>query len=326
MENKEFQDWSEETFKRFLDLAEAKFLVVRQSFIDIGKKILGTESMDIAKVGNNADDKVMAQLQIIDQKLDKILAAPLKLAVQHYQSSMREASHQRYEEAFESVGKSIDQAMKAIAYCQEGNMSRADIEKCFRAMKVLCLAKVLKYSYDKEEKVFLPYYSLTKETQSLIATELENLVKTCIDIAASAPAGKVYTSEAEKQALQDALDTILACTYPYISCGFGWTKPLSTFDETETDTCTFKVKHSYIPEGESDKVVVDIATKNGVQMMSMALWKTLTYVVARFGNAAPQGTRIDSIYQEMMSVQVSFDPKIAVTLSSIKVTLMNRVK
>jgi len=167
---------------------------------------------------------IQNQISVVDGKIDKILAAPIKMANQHYETALREIQFGKCDQAQETLNKVIDEAMRAFHYTMENGMSVETFQECLKAIKLQVFAKVLKYSYNPDQKYFQPLNTLSGINKSMIAEELESLVKQCIEASKQIPVNAyVPGAYTQKSSIQDTLDQILKLTYPYLSFGFGWT-------------------------------------------------------------------------------------------------------
>ena len=109
--------------------------------------------------------------------MSKVLAAPYKLATTKLLSAMNELLCQDYENAFASLNKVIDFAEQAYHYTADTNLDKERFRNITKMLKMAAFAKIMKYSFDREKRVFCPYFLLEDNQKQLISAELETLGK-----------------------------------------------------------------------------------------------------------------------------------------------------
>ena len=119
----------------------------------------------------------MISLERMEKMMSKILAAPFKLATTKLLSAMNELLCQDYENAFASLNKVIDLAEQAFHYTADKNLDKESFRDITKMLKMAAFAKIMKYSFDREKRVFRPYFSLEDNQKQLISAELETLGK-----------------------------------------------------------------------------------------------------------------------------------------------------
>ena len=272
---------------------------------------------------------IQNQISVVDAKIDKILAAPIKMANQHYETALREIQFGKCDQAQETLDKVIDEAMRAFHYTMENGMSVETFQECLKAIKLQVFAKVLKYSYNPDQKYFQPLNTLSGINKSMIAEELESLVKQCIEASKQIPVNTYVPGAAtHKSTIQDTLDQILKLTYPYLSFGFGWTNNSSsarqlTYGGDEDNYRKITVNHNYIPEGEPDHTELDlnILDYETNDYIPVKIWKSSSYVFYRFGRDPAVGHEITT---PEMEIEIILKSQNSVEISSSGVASYQR--
>ena len=107
--------------------------------------------------------------------VNKVLSAPYKMASSKLQSAMNELLCHDYKSAFDSLNKVIDLAEQAFHYTAGKNLDKDSFRDITRVLRMAAFAKILKYSFCEEKKIFQPYFLLEEKYQRLIGAELETL-------------------------------------------------------------------------------------------------------------------------------------------------------
>lgn len=71
---------------------------------------------------------------------------------------------------------------------------------------------------------------------------------------------KIKKANQRIKEIQDSIDQILRWSYPLISQGLGWTKPLQAITPG-AESLTFETFPKYIPEGQEDCVTITVASR-----------------------------------------------------------------
>ena len=119
--------------------------------------------------------EIRNELERLGRMVSKILAAPYKMASDCLQSAMNELLCHDYENAFDSLNQVIHHSKQAFHYTADKNLDEESFRDITRVLKMAAFAKILKYSYDKDKKIFSPYFTLGQKQQKLISAELESL-------------------------------------------------------------------------------------------------------------------------------------------------------
>ena len=219
-------------------------------------------------------------VESIEKKIDIVLKAPLKKALDYLKSAVTFITQQMYEEAFHKLDKVEDEATTAFHYSSQNEKTTANLRESISSVKLLVFSKVMRCCYDKKTKVFLPYRMLQRNIKVAISEELEKLVKDCLALSELVKSKKWFLSKAKETEIQDTVDTVLTMTYPYISEGRGWTSLNTEIARTQRSV-EVKIKPQYVPEGEEDKTEVIIGTylRDPSIPVRITIWRSRGYVI-----------------------------------------------
>ena len=125
---------------------------------------------------------------------------------------------ENYEDAFNSIQRLDSEATKAFYYADGSNISVNSFKECAKAARLKMFAAILKGSYDRQEKVFLPPHKLPPNKVAQIGRELENIAKKCLQQRSNVNTTKmlIVASSTKESEVQDTLDSVLKMAYPYI--------------------------------------------------------------------------------------------------------------
>ena len=165
--------------------------------------------------------KVLASLKRIEGGLAQILEAPLRKAIDTFEFILKAAGTGNFESAYDKLEKLIDNAETAFHYTDKNELSIESYRECAKATRLLMFGHLLKESYDKTRKVFVPPYQLHPNKVTLIGQTLEMVVRKCIEqkekvIITSWGIFRIQ-NDGKKSEAQDILDSILKFGYPFIS-------------------------------------------------------------------------------------------------------------
>ena len=155
----------------------------------------------------------------IEEKLEVILGTPLKEAKKYFNSAIKMIEQSEYEEAYKTIKNLvIPRATTAFYYAARKNISLEEFEACMGAAKILIFSYLIRFSYDKKEKMFLPFQSISSNKKELILDELEKIVIDCIEQKNNVQISFSFmrTRKQKKNQVQDILDKILQISYPYV--------------------------------------------------------------------------------------------------------------
>ena len=104
--------------------------------------------------------KIQESLKRIEDNIDKILAAPLKIATDFFGTIGNDILTGNYEDAFDCIQRLDSEATKAFYYADGPDISIKSFKECAKAARLKMFAAILKGSYDRQEKVFVPSHKL----------------------------------------------------------------------------------------------------------------------------------------------------------------------
>ena len=165
--------------------------------------------------------RILASLKRIEGGLAQILEAPLRKAIDTFEFILKAASTGNFESAYDKLEKLIDNAETAFHYTDKNELSIESYRECAKATRLLMFGHLLKESYDKTRKVFVPPCQLHPNKITLIGQTLEMIVRKCIEqkekvIITSWGIFRIQ-NDGKKSEAQDILDSILKFGYPFIS-------------------------------------------------------------------------------------------------------------
>ena len=113
------------------------------------------------------------QVEEINKKLDVILSAPLKLAVDYLGKSMIHMENGNTVEAIKEMEEVKRQAMKAFRYAEGQGVTTQNLKNAVLAKQLTILSEILIQSYDKMDKI-VPFSLLDKGKKRIICSLIEN--------------------------------------------------------------------------------------------------------------------------------------------------------
>ena len=150
----------------------------------------------------------------IEEKLEVILGTPLKEAKRYFNSAIKMIEQGEYEEAYETIKHLvIPRATTAFYYAARKNISPDEFEACMGAAKILIFSNLIRFSYDKKEKMFLPFQSISSNKKELILAEMEKIVTDCIEQKNNVQISFALMRKEKKNQVQDTLDKILQISF-----------------------------------------------------------------------------------------------------------------
>ena len=287
-------------------------LLIFNSVLDLGKSI---KDLDMAVL---TLQQIKNTLKSIDRKVDKLLLAPLKTAINFYNTALNEILARKFDLAIKNFEEVIKEATKGLNNIEEVNRP-IDVEAfkhCMIALKLIASSKIELYSF--KEKLILPYFNLDKDTQELIARELETLVNRGINLKTSVQTKKFFFTMTEKEKkTEDTLDSVLKVCYPFLSEGFGWTKMTTKLSSPKV---LIDLMPKYLPVGEEDEACVIIGIKNE-KVVRIFVWREDKLVKIKYEHNIVLEESIQS--DDKVTVEVDLDSKIRSCL--INITLKGEV-
>merc|ERR1712038_184231 len=241
-------------------------------FLSVASKVVTCHLPDVTMY------KIQESLKRVEANIDKILAAPLKMATTFFKTIGTDIMTENYEDAFNSIQRLDSEATKAFYYADGSNISVNSFKECAKAAKLKMFAAILKGSYDRQEKVFLPPHKLPPNKVAQIGLELENIAKQCLQQRSNVKTTKLLmlSSSSKKSEVQDTLDSVLKMAYPYISEH----KQLSSrkLSLANEDSIQFSVNLALLPMRYEDRteLVVGVVTDqrgNKKSVVKVHVWR-----------------------------------------------------
>ena len=226
-------------------------------------------AQDILNVGSAAYKIDMTALTLhqikdtvdrIEKKVDKLLKEPLETALSLFNDAITEIINNCYEEAFENLRDVILNAKKGLNLVKGKDISIESFGEYIKAARLIAFATILRHSYEKNEKIFLPSFLLSFDNEKVIGDKLESVVKDCLEQKENVNVKTLFIeNEGKKSVVEEMLDSLLKVTYPYISKAKKWTDMRA--DLALKKTLKISLMPKYLPEGYEDKTELDVGFK-----------------------------------------------------------------
>ena len=201
-------------------------------------------------------DLIGLALAQIKKTLEDI--TPLKTAVNKTLSAMNLLQNQQIEEAVAEFRGAKDDAQTAFQCAKSLGKDLHHIQQVSIATRIIILAKLCIYSYDKNSQTIEPFHCLDDSKQRAIAIELERDCKDFIEYHQKVKVGFFsLKKDNKKEELQSIKNELLKIVYPYISEGKKYTcstRMLGVEFEIEYDS-------DLIPEAEANATMVKLGTR-----------------------------------------------------------------
>lgn len=277
--------------------------------MDLGKSI---KDLDMAAL---TLQQIKTTLKNVDRKVDKLLFAPLKTALNFYHTALNEILTQKFELASKTFEEVIKKATEGLNNIEEvnGSINVETFKQCMIAIKLIASSKIEHYSYCHKEVTILPYFNLDKDTKELIARELEALVQRGISLKDNVKTKKFGFSRKDKEKkAEDTLDSVLKVCYPFLSEGFGWTKMAS---KLASPTVSLHLMPKYLPVGEEDETCVKIGVNNG-KVVRIYIWREDRLVKIKYEQRMVLETSIQS--DDKVKLEIDLEVNIQSCLINIE--------
>ena len=231
------------------------------------------------------------QVEAIDKKLDVILSAPLKLAVDFFVKAMCRLENENISGTIEDITKVRDHAMQAFRYAEGQGPKIEHLKSSVLAKSLTIVAEILLESNNNQ--TILPFSLLDERKKRTIASLIEIEVTSLQRFHDSHTISMFTMNKAEKaKQKQDLIDGLLRSAYPFISEG----KALTNSSAKLELPCHIKVLPMYLPDGEEDAVFLDIGQYKGFPL-KVAIWKDGDQVVS-------YGTQVKITGEEEVTLHV----------------------
>ena len=280
----EFSEWlgkkigGKQKHLRSLTMIISSFAILEfgQNVLNIGS---GFTKMDLSGITLM---QIKEAVQRIEEKMDRLLEAPLKNAKQHFDFAITRVTNDENKAACSFFDKVIDEATKAFNMVKQKDITINGFQACIEATRLLIFSLIAKNSYDEKRECFVPFMLLNQKKRKILVVDLEQYVTKCIAFKESVrTTGFLTNGTKNKQKVQDMLDSVLKICYPYFSEIKQWTSMSSRISDPANDkTFNITVLPSYLPEGEHDQTRVFIGvdtTQN--EPIFLDIWRTKDHVL-----------------------------------------------
>ena len=156
-------------------------------------------------------------MKSIEEKVDIFLDDPQKETVMHFKSAMIRIEENLYEEAYEKLNSIIDKGITALVFSNRKEISLDAFQEIVNVTKILVIANILYFSYDKGQKLFHPFEILPSNKKNAICNEIVELLKSLEKLKEKVDVKTYWIKDSKKKSkLQDLQDGILSVAYPYV--------------------------------------------------------------------------------------------------------------
>ena len=256
--------------------------------------------------------QLRAEVAELARKVDVILGAPLKLAIQSLNMAMIKMENQDIVGTVQELHEVKKHAMQAFVYAEGQGQKKGNLKNGVFALQMKICAEVLIQGYDKDENKITPFYLLADDRKKMIGQLLEADVKNAKAFHNSQQAPWYALNKEQKaQERQDVLDALLRTCYPLISEGRGLTRPFAPV-KIPYD---LKVLPEFLPEGFDDAAVVTVGQLEG-RPHNVLVWREGEQAMADVGfrrlaasNNAEVTLRVTGLVY-IVSISTGNDPSI----------------
>ena len=204
--------------------------------------------------------QLRAEVEELGRKLDVILGAPLKLAVQNLNMALIKMENHDIEGTVQELYEVKRHAMQAFVYAEGQGKKKGNLKNGVFALQIKICAEVLIQGYDKDENKISPFYLLPDDRKRMIGQLVEADVKNAKAFFSSQEVPWYALNKEQKaQERQDVLDTLLRTSYPLISEGRGLTRTFAPIKMPYD----LKLLPEFLPEGLDDAAVITVGQLEG---------------------------------------------------------------
>ena len=179
---KDFSDWlgkkigGENKHLRSLTMIVSSFAILEfgQNILQIGS---GFTKMDLSGITLN---QIKETAQRIEEKVGRLLQAPLKNAKQHFDSAITRVTNDDNKDATSYFDKVIDEATKAFNLINHKDITIMGYQACIEATRLLIFSLIAKNSYDDKRECFVPFTLLRDEVKK--NSDLRTLSQTLLNV------------------------------------------------------------------------------------------------------------------------------------------------
>ena len=225
--------------------------------------------------------KIKKTVEKIDRKVSKQLRAPLLNAIDHFNEVIDYFLSKKYEKAYDTIDKVLNNATDAFNKISDKNIDMETFADCVKSVQLLVFSKLIRESYDNEQKIFLPFSKLSQDTKDVISRFIIRNVDKCITLKDNVNIPILtFDKEKKRSTIQNMLDSILQFAYPYISQANKWTDFENKIQED--NLVSFKVNARYLPMGVEDRTEVVVGSTKS-EFVRFFLWRDENTSYASYG-------------------------------------------
>ena len=211
--------------------------------------------------------QVVKQVEEINQKLDVILSAPLKQAVDFFGKAMRHMENASIPGTIKEMEDVKRHAIQAFHYAEGLGPKTENLKSAVLAKQLVILSEILIQSYDGT--TIVPFPLLDVQKKRTISSLIEDEVRRVQRFHASYKVPILTWNKAEKaKKKQDIMDSLLRTAYPFISEGKGLTSSLASLELPYN----LNLLPQFLPEGEEDAACLTIGQHEG-KPFSVPVWR-----------------------------------------------------
>ena len=128
-------------------------------------------------------NEILKTVQRIEKKLDKLLYAPMQLAVEYFNSGVGMIKHEKFIDAFDMFNKVIDESIKAFTLKDNEKIREIDVfQEYINLVQITIFSITTKNLFDHTRKCFVPYSSADRNTKAIISKEIKRWIEKSINL------------------------------------------------------------------------------------------------------------------------------------------------
>ena len=221
------------------------------------------------------------QVEEINKKLDVILSAPLKQAVDFFGKAMRHMENESIPATIKELEKVRDHAVQAFHYAEGQGPKTENLKSGVLAKQLVILAEILIHSYNNT--TIIPFPLLDEQKKRTISSLIEDEVCSMQRFNDSYKVPMLTLNKAKKaKTKQDIMDTLLRTAYPFISEGKGLTSSQASLD-LPYSLCLLP---QFLPEGEEDAACLTIGQHQGKPYV-LLVWRDGELAICKPSSTLP---------------------------------------
>ena len=209
----------------------------------------------------------------IEGKVDKILKEPLNSAKFYFDNAIIEITNKSYNDAYQTLDKVIENAMKGLGYAGD---SVESFEECAKATRLIVFSTILRHSYDEERQCFKPIFMLSEEKQILIGEKLESMVEELERRKANVRI-RIFETKV-KSRVQDMFDSVLKIVYPYVSHARKWTDMKRIVEKK----VKLPLMPKYLQDGEANSAEIIVGVRDESSVVKVNVWREKDNVCCKY--------------------------------------------